>query len=242
MYLFVKQNSNDSDKDITELEQLITDIQAQTNAIKTMTAEIVVHPAVQVCFDICAAPEEYARQYYFAATGQDRPEQDEFLQVGTSMDEFENYLEITLDDNSIYVSSLIVNTIAQIILECLSVSNCHLGESVKIDEMLQRIYAINGVQNIRTVFNPLSARSYTANGVQVTSRARAIDGISFASWTKRNFYLSPTGIDLDVTNSIRHLESFQFPVPGPSIQLISNLAKKIKIIKKSLSNISTIKF
>lgn len=243
VYLFIKQNSNDSDKDITESEQMITEIQAQTNAIKTMTSEIVVHPAVQVCFDLCAAPKEYARKYYFAGTGEDAPAIDEFRQVSAISDtEFENYIEITLDDNSIYVSSLIANSIAQIILEYMSVSNCRLGESIKIDEMLARIYAINGVQNVRTVFNPGAARSYTANGMQVTSKARAVDGLSFASWTKKNFYLSPTGIDLDVTNSIRHLESFQFPVPGPSIQLISNLVRKIRIIKKSLSNISTIKF
>lgn len=47
---------------------------------------------------------------------------------------------------------------------------------------------------------------------------------------------------MSVSNSIRQLEDFQFPVPNKPISTVDMLARKIKVIKKSLSNVSTIKF
>jgi hypothetical protein len=66
---------------------------------------------------------------------------------------------------------------------------------------------------------------------------RAIDGLSFISYS--NGFID-FGEDVNIGNITRQIEDFQFPVFNE--QTINNLSSKIKIIKKQMSNISSIKF
>jgi len=92
-------------------------------------------------------------------------------------------------------------------------------------DMLDKIYAIAGVKNVRTVccIDGAVHRTY--------------DGISFASWSPILDDKEKIGVDLMVGNTSRQLEDFQFPVfIGKEL-----LKKRIKVIKKSMTAINTIK-
>lgn len=225
VYLFIKQNSNDADKDLTEIENEMERINSDIQSIKTMTSETVILPAVQVCFDICACNDLEVARYFLDNTHFEK--------------DSENYIEVTLDDNSIYVNSSINSYISQIILEYFNVANCKIGQNVKYDDLLNKIYQINGVQRVRTIFNPSEETKLMFKDKNIVSVAR--DGISFASWTKSGFYIDE-GVDIDVSNSVRHMEDFQFPVINDRTNSVDLMNNKIKVIKKSLSNVSTIKF
>jgi hypothetical protein len=60
-----------------------------------------------------------------------------------------------------------------------------------------------------------------------------VSGLSFATWT--NSLVDP-GEDIIISPSIRSLEPFQFPVLYRS----ASLAEKIRVIRKSISNINTL--
>ena len=65
---------------------------------------------------------------------------------------------------------------------------------------------------------------------------RAVDGISFISWT--NGFIEQ-GEDVAISNVTRHILDFQFPQFNSSTD---SFAKRIKVIKKQLTNVSNIKF
>ena len=96
------------------------------------------------------------------------------------------------------------------------------------NKILQQIYAINGVQRVRTVFEPLDFTKYTEV---------IVNGLSFSSFS--NTDLVQAGEDLQISTSSRSLEIFQFPVLGYNRE---ELATHIKVIKKQLSNVNPIKF
>ncbi len=190
--------------------------------IKLMTAELVVCKALNVMFDICAAPEDYAIAKYIQTASSQEDDTTLFDEDG------ESYIEVTLDDNAIYVASSIQNEIYDAIVDEFNVNSCQLGQTVSYSSILQKIYAINGVQRVRTVFKPSDDSFGTM---------RIVDGLSFASWSSTSDFIT-AGDDLAVSNTLRQLEDFQFPVFNGS----STLLNKIKIIKKSLSTVNTIKF
>ena len=69
-------------------------------------------------------------------------------------------------------------------------------------------------------------------------KTRACDGISFATWSDTD--LIDVGVDLQITNTTRSLEPFQFPKMSPGFA--ANIRKKIKIIKKSMNTTNPVKF
>lgn len=80
-----------------------------------MTAELVACKAINVLFDICAAPENYAIAAYL------NDDWDE----GVIFDENgESYVEITLDDNAIYVANSLQKEICDIILDGFDINKC----------------------------------------------------------------------------------------------------------------------
>ena len=88
---------------------------------------------------------------------------------------------------------------------------------------MSEILNINGVQNIRTIYQ---AKSTDGTYIQPVIK----NGISFASWSSS--YIE-SGDDLEVTNSSRKLQDFQFP------NLVDNdLESHIKIIKSSMTNLN----
>ena len=83
--------------------------------IKLMTAELVACKAINVMFDICAAPEDYAIAAYLDGEDEEDVVFDE---------NHESYIEITLDDNSIYVTSSLQKEICNIILDGFDINKC----------------------------------------------------------------------------------------------------------------------
>lgn len=85
---------------------------------------------------------------------------------------------------------------------------------------------------MRTVYDP-SSSPYQVAGFS----PRAVDGISFITYSGSFIKL---GEDVDISNSVRHIEEFQFP---EFIQArLNGLDSRIKVIKKQLTSMSSIKF
>ena len=211
IYLWVK-----TDHDASAFQQ---EIQNVCQNIKTMTAEIEVMEPVNVYFDICAAPPDRVVELYpdSAASGNDFGKNEN--------DEYDSYIEITLDDNIMYVNSELKDVIANIFKKYFDSTNCVIGQLVDYSVILNEIYGINGISNVRTIFAP--------DGDNLN--ARTINGLSFASWSAS---MIDYGEDMQVGNVSRQLEDFQFPALYDS----ESIASKIKIIKKQLTNINTIKY
>ena len=77
-------------------------------------------------------------------------------------------------------------------------------------DMLDAIYAINGVINVRTVYYP---DDYLDNiSIYEKYKTRACDGIAFASWSYTpivsGIRLVDIGDDLEISNTTRTLEKF----------------------------------
>lgn len=134
-------------------------------------------------------------------------------------------MEITVSDNVLYANSQIKIQVNNIIVDYFKEQNVSLGQTIDNSALLNSIYAINGVQRVRTVFNPSDPEAYAL---------RYIDGIAFATWSGS---IVDRGDDLVVSNSSITLEDFQFP------ELYhTTLLDKIKVIKKSFGNASTIQY
>jgi len=115
--------------------------------------------------------------------------------------------------------------VATIIKDYFSEDNCTLGMKVDYNDILLKIMNLNGVQRVRTVYKN------NTTGDEIIK-----NGLSFATWS--NSFLEP-GEDLQISNSTRILEPFQFPRLNMTKE---ELAAKIKVIRKSLSNTSMIKY
>lgn len=183
--------------------------------VKDLTHEIVFLEPIEVQFSVCAAPEDKMIEYLTESDGIDKMNA-------------ENWIEITLDSNSIYVSSVIKNQVAQIIQEFFDLTKQKLGQSIDYSSLLKKLMAINGVSKIRTVYQP-SEDDSEEHQIPIYK-----EGISFATWSSD--YID-TGDDLEVSNSMRKLEDFQFP-----ILFDTDIANKIKVIKKSLNASNNVQY
>lgn len=212
LYIWLKAVNDEFDTaDVTvNLNELL-------EPIKLMTAELVACKSINVNFDICASDINYALENYI---------NDDFDSDHKFDENCDSYIEVTLDDNTMYVANSLQKEIYNIIIDGFNVNKCKLGQAVQFDKILNSIYEINGVYKVRTIFKP--------NGETIP---RIYDGLSFASWSNAKDFIK-CGEDLNVSNTIRQLEEFQFPVFVGQTTLMN----RIKIIKKSLSTINTIKF
>lgn len=194
------------------IQKMQQSINRITKNIKTLTQEIMACDVVDVNFAICAAPEDIALKDYL-------------LKDGVMIEENnDSYVEITMDDNILYANSNVKYQIADIIWDSFKAENCKIGQNIDINSMTNKILSLNGILGIRTVFKK--------DDIEIRK-----NGLSFASWSAK--YIE-RGDDLDVSNSSRTLEEFQFPVLAYTDK--TQLLNKIVIIKKSLSNINTIKY
>ena len=220
-YLWIKIGDID-DSDQLDVYDVATTERALNNALqplKTLTTEIQLVKPVIVNFDICACKDlEYAREFYMSDDGAYFDE------------ECESYIEVTLDDNALYVNNAIQQKIYDIIIEQFNVNRCKLGQNVDYAGITREIYAINGVQRIRTVFQP-----------EDQTQTIYFDGLAFASWSPVLDDLSSgqefVGVDLEVGNGSRQMLEFQFP----RFVGAAKLKSRIKVIKRSLTTINTIK-
>lgn len=208
VYLWVKMKNN------IEIEKKKLD--EDLNSIKVMTAEMVFVEPLDVQFAICAAPLQVAYKYLAKDAIFDQND--------------ENYLEITISDNSLYSNTSIKVQVQQIFISFFNQNSLQLGQVVNVNDLLNQLYNINGVQRVRTVF---SSKEVGEDGLAKYSD-RFINGISFATWTSD---VIDKGDDLEIGTSNRTLETFQFPKLYTT-QILDN----IKVIKKSFSNNSTVQY
>ena len=157
------------------------------NAIKVLTSEMVFVDPITVNFAICAAPTQRALEY---------------LDSGLLFDDGnESYIEITVNDNMLYSNASIKIQVNAIFNEFFKETHMHIGQIVALNDLESKIYSIDGIQRVRTVF------SSNAVDEQGNKRFpdRFIDGISFATWSAS---LVDAGEDLEVSTMNRSLEEF----------------------------------
>jgi hypothetical protein len=57
----------------------------------------------------------------------------------------ESYIEVKIDSNNIYSSSLIQNTIENKIIEFFSIQRNKLGTTIEFQDLVNELYTINGI-------------------------------------------------------------------------------------------------
>lgn len=147
------------------------------------------------------------------------------FEVSATGEDPKTYIEITVDDEVIYASASLQNTIAGLIRKFFDEDCYGLGTYVDFNSLQNSIFEINGVNKIRTVCED--------NGVYTIK-----NGISFASWSDDKILQSigrlEKKLDLEVSSAGRSLEPFQYP------KLAENGIPEIKIIKKSAAALNTV--
>ena len=216
IYLWIKTSNGNN------MDTIKKNLNKQIANIKTMTTETYPLDPIDVLFDITFTPiDEYTQ-----------------LVIGNNIaaDKDNSYLEVVVSDNTTYSTTQIINQIVQCIKDEFDPMTCKFGQPLMYDAILEKIYGINGIERIRTVYYPTRLLQ-TSSGI-ADYQARTCDGISFASWSSTS--LIDVGCDLQIGNTNRVLEPFQFPKLAPDID--NNLASKIKIIKRQMNTTSPIKF
>ena len=188
-------------------------IDREVQDIKMMTQEPVYLKPLNVNFAICAEDIDSVLLNYF----DDNKQTHEFDPNSTS------YLEVTLDDNVLYSTVDIQLQVANKIRKFFEEDNMQLGQVVDFSKLTNDILQISSIKRLRTI--------HVAEDGKETIR----NGLSFASWTSSFIDL---GDDLDVSNTARSLEPFQFP----SLYKAGSIISKIKVIKKSITIINTIQY
>ena len=203
VYLWVKMR-NDSEilKDHFEL-----DIQN----IKALTQEVVFLKPIELYFTPCAEDISTALNYFNSSTNEFDPNNY-------------SYIEITLDDNSIYTNIDISTKISQIIRQFFDENNQILGANIQLAKLSDKIYELGSIIRIRTIYNN------TKTGETIIQ-----PGLSFATWTSS---VIDIGDDLIITNISRQLEQFQFPKLYNSNSIIN----KIRVIRKTINNINSLQY
>lgn len=201
VYLWIKmRNSSDIYTSVIDNE---------LQPIKMLTQEIIYLKPIHVYFSPCAAELEEA----FDELKDDR----EFNANNYS------YIELTINDDTIFTNTDIQNKTAQIIRDYFNEEKCQLGQIIDLSELTTKILIDTGIQKIRTIYN---------NG---KGKIKIINGLSFASWSAD--YID-RGEDLDISNVTKTLELFQFP----KLYNGNNLESQIKVIRKTINNINITQF
>lgn len=148
-----------------------------------------------------------------------------FKVSATENDSLKSYIEITVDDEIVYASASLQNTIRGIIRKFFDEDSYFLGAYVDFNSLQNKIFEINGVNKIRTICEN--------NGVYTIK-----NGISFASWSDDKILWNAgkldMRLDLEVSSAGRSLEPFQYPM------LLEDGIPEIKIIKKSAAALNTV--
>lgn len=190
--------------------------------IKDLTHEPYFVPAILTQFAVCAAPNyDYVRENYIYG--------DNSVLMAK-----ENYIEITLADEVVYVNSTITAQVKRIIYNFFRSENFKLGQYVDFNALQDQIFSINGVNRIRTIFKPEDSTVPTV----------VRNGLCFASWTADDILKIRTrveAIDLDVSSAGRSLEPFQFPTFwNPKNDAMNNI--NVVVIKRSAASLNTVAY
>lgn len=199
VYLWIKMKNN------ADIYKSVIDRDVQ--GIKVITQEAVYMKPLDVTFALCAQDVDEARRQ---------------LQQGDTTFSG-NYLEITIDDNTLYANSDIVQRVTKIISEFFDEKNFTLGAVVDNNALANKIFELGTISRIRTIYRN------TNTGVE-----RIFPGIAFASWTSEYIDI---GDDVDVSTVSRSLEPFQFPK-----LLLKNIQNSVKVIRKSIGSMNTVQY
>lgn len=202
VYLWLKMK-NDTDLVKDTIDQEIVNV-------KDLTQEVVYLKPLTVYFSLCAEDVSTAAEYF-------KSESPEFDPTNKS------YIEITVNDHTLYTNTDIQAKVGSVIKEFFSESNFTLGSVVDYNELTNKILQIAPVERIRTVYNSGDGQNRIRNG------------ISFATWTSDFIDI---GDDLDISTTSRSLEQFQFPALYNS----ESITSKIKVIRKSINNINQVQY
>lgn len=217
IYLWIKTSRVSGS---TNMDTIKKNLNKQIANIKTMTTETYPLEPIDVHFDVTFTPiDEYTK---LVSSG------------NVDSDKDNSYLEVVVSDNTTYSTVQIINQIEQFIVDAFNPMSCKFGETLMYDTILEKIYGINGVERVRTVYYP----NFSSANAIADYQARACDGLAFASWSDTP--LIDIGCDLQIGNTNRVLEAFQFPMLDAAAK--ENLHSKIKIIKRQMNTTSPIKF
>ena len=223
IYLWIVPNQNGivNQDDISTWLTSSPDFKDALLQIKDLTHEPYFVPAVLVNFAICAPRDlQNIRKEYLYNNGDLEKMYNE------------NYIEITIADEVIYVNSTIESQVKTILFNFFRSENFKLGQYVDFNELQNQIFSINGVNRIRTVYKD-------PNEVNPTV---VRNGLSFASWTSDPILQVQNrveGIDLDISAAGRSLEPFQFPTI-PKDMTIDKI--KVTVIKRSAASFNTVAY
>lgn len=221
IYLWVIENT-ETPTDNSSLKEENYRVRNILAPIKDLTHEPTILRAVPVDFRICAAPRDEVLKVL--------TEKNSDLTLNKFFDQ--SYLEVTLDDDALYSSSSVATQVASKFITFFSTSK-KLGQNVDLNVLHSQILDIEGVQKIRTVFVPT-----TESGTPNPNAARIYNGICMASYSTGFDGLIDLGSDLDVSNSSRTLEDFQYAYVSDN----DSIFKHIKVIKKSLTSLNKIQY
>lgn len=212
VYLWIKSdNVNDFDESY-KVVSLTQTLNNYLKPIKTLTTEIQVCKPVLVAFDICANDlEDDVRS--------------KIQTYGNANTDNASYIEITVNDDQIFTNVSLQQTIADKIIEYFKPENCQLGQNVSVNDLENLLYLVHGVQSIRTVYKKNDNDDV---------KTRIYNGLSFASWS----ILLDEQDDLVIGGGNRKMNDFQFPVLMTNR---NNLINSIKIIRKQLTSVNTLK-
>ena len=187
-------------------------INSEIVGVKTLTHEPVYLKPITVFFSPCAQEASDAKEMFF---------KNNF----TVFDENNySYIEVTIENNTLYANSNIQQRIGQIVEDFFDENQFKLGQLVNNNVLIDKIYAIGSISNIRTVY-------YNSE----TGAKRIMNGVSFATWSAD---FIDSGDDLDVSSSSKSLEPFQFP----KLYNAANIVNKIKVIRKAINNVNTVQY
>ena len=223
IYLWVVPKTTDGEILSEDPSVWIADAQEmKTNLllpIKDLTHEPYFVPGIITKFAVCAAQDyDYVRKNYIYGNKQELMKD-------------ENYVEITISDDAVYVNSTILTQVQRVIYNFFRSENFKLGQYVDFNELQNQIFAINGVNRIRTVFKPKGAINATA----------IRNGLCFASWTADPILTVRNrveAIDLDISAAGRSLEAFQFP----ELWWNDINAINVVVIKRSAASFNTVAY
>ena len=165
---------------------------------------------------------------YFSPSAADRSDALSYLINGSAQqiayDELDNsYIEVTLEDNVLYSATDIRNKVANVIRDFFDESNFSLGQTVDYAILANKILNITSIARLRTIYK-------ADNG-----QARILNGLSFVTWTDG---MIDIGDDIEVSSVSRTLEVFQFP----KLYKSADIANRIQVIKKSVSNVNSMQY
>ena len=189
--------------------------------IKDLTHEPFFVQAVHVGFFVCACPDDELTRDQIAT--------DALFRTGSAG---ESYIEVTISDEVLYANATVAAQVVGIVRQFFDPNNFTIGQYVNFNDLQDMIFAISGVEKIRTVYKP-NMDNYDNCTVR--------NGVCFASYTTDSILdvnSRRSCLDLEVSSAGRSLEPFQFPTLAHG----NDSPVKVKIIKRSAISINTVQY